>query len=69
MTLSSQPLICSKLGVAINLSSHGKYDQLRGHIIANDQGLAILDSLQLTEFIDLDSPDLSITPGSFARSG
>ena len=69
MTSSSQPLIRSKLGVAINLSSHGKYDQPRGHIIANDQGLAILDSLKLTDFIDLDSPDLSITPGSFARSG
>ena len=69
MTSSSQPLIHSKLGVVINLSSHGKYDQPRGRIIANDQGLAILDSLKLAEFINLDSPNLSITPGSFARSG
>ena len=68
-TSSSQPLSCSKLGVAINLSSHGKYDQPRGCIVASDQGLAILQSLQLADFIDLDSPNLSITPGSFARSG
>ena len=67
-TLSSQPLSCSKLGVAINLSSHGKYDQPRGCIVASDQGLAILHSLKLTDFINLDSPNLSITPGSFARS-
>ena len=68
-TSSSQPLSRSKLGVVINLSSHRKYDQPRGHIIASDQGLAILQSLQLADFIDLDSPNLSITPGSFARSG
>ena len=68
-TSSSQPLCHSKLEVVINLSSHGKYDQPRGCIIASDQGLAILYSLKLTEFIDLDSPNLSITPGSFARSG
>ena len=68
-TSSSQPFHCSKLGVAINLSSHGKYDQPSGCIIASDQGLAILHSLKLQDFIDLDSPDLSITPGSFAKSG
>ena len=67
-TLSSQPLHRSKLGVAINLSSHRKYDKLSGHIIASDQGLAILHSLKFKDFINLDSPDLSITPGLFARS-
>ena len=69
LTSASQPLHRSKLGVVINLSSHGKYDQPSGHIIASDQGLAILHSLKLKDFIDLDSPNLSITPGSFARSG
>ena len=68
LTLASQPLHHSKLGVAINLSSHRKYDQPSGRIIASDQGLAILHSLKLEDFIDLDSPDLSITPGLFARS-
>ena len=65
---SSLPFHHSKLGVAINLGSHGKYNQPSGCIIANDQGLAILHSLKLSNFIDLDSPDLSITPGSFAKS-
>ena len=67
--LSSQPFRCSKLGVVINLGSHGKYDQPSGHIIASDQGLAILHSLKLHDFIDLDSPNLSIMPGSFTKSG
>jgi hypothetical protein len=31
--------------------------------------MAILYSLKLHDFIDLDSPDLSITPGLFAKSG
>ena len=66
---SSQPFCCSKLGVAINLGSHSKYDQLSGHIIASDQGLAILHLLKLHNFIDLDSPDLSIMPGLFTKSG
>ena len=65
---SSLPFHYSKLGVAINLGSHGRYDQPSGHIIANDQGLAILHSLKLSDFIDLDSPDLSIMPGSFTKS-
>jgi hypothetical protein len=65
---SSLPFHHSKLGVAINLGSHGKYNQPSGHIIANDQGLAILHLLKLSDFIDLDSPDLSITPGLFAKS-
>ena len=66
---SSLPFHHSKLGVAINLGSHGKYDQPSGCIIANDQGLAILHLLKLSDFIDLDSPDLSIMPGSFTKSG
>ena len=66
---SSLPFHCSKLGVVINLGSHGRYDQLSSCIIANDQGSAILHSLKLSNFIDLDSPDLSIMPGSFAKSG
>ena len=65
---SSLPFHHSKLGVAINLGSHGRYDQLSSCIIANDQGLAILHLLKLSNFIDLDSPDLSIMPGSFAKS-
>jgi hypothetical protein len=67
-TSSSQPFHHSKLGLAINLSNNGKYDQPSGHIIASDQGVAILYSLKLHDFIDLDSPDLSITPGSFTKS-
>ena len=68
-TSSSQPLHLSKLGVVINLSSHGKYDQPSGCIIDSDQGLAILHSLKLQDFINLDSPNLSITPGLFTKSG
>ena len=53
----------------INLGSHGRYDQPSSCIIANDHGSAILYSLKLSDFIDLDSPDLSIMPGLFTKSG
>ena len=66
---SSLSFHCSKLGVAINLTSHGKYDQQSDCIITNAQGVAILHSLKLSDFIDLDSPDLSIMPGSYVKSG
>jgi hypothetical protein len=71
MTLSgllSLPFHHSKLGVVINLGSRGRYDQLSSHIVANNQGLAILHLLKLSDFIDLDSPDLSIMPGLFTKS-
>jgi hypothetical protein len=66
---SSSSFHCSKLGVDINLVSHGKNDQQSDCIIANAQGIAILHLLKLSNFIDLDSPEMSIMPGSYVKSG